>query len=121
MSVAPSPSPEFEFGRMLQAGRFFLQRCRDCARVISKPRTSCPSCGSRQLDFVEASGRGVVYSTTVVRRPAEAGGDYNVALVELAEGPRVLSRVEAIAPHLVEIGMPVGAVIRNDGANPLLV
>jgi len=114
-------SPEQHYRRFLQAGRFRVQRCSDCARALSYPRTVCPFCGSAQLGFIDASGQGVVYSTTVVRRPKDAGGDYNVALIELAEGARLMSRVEGIAPDRVEIGMKVVAAVRAGGAGPLLV
>ena len=114
-------SPERHYRSFLQAGLFCVQRCRDCARALSYPRTVCLFCGSAQLELVDASGQGVVYSTTVVRRPKDAGGDYNVALIELAEGTRLMSRVEGIAPHRVEIGMKVVAAVRTGGVEPLLV
>jgi uncharacterized OB-fold protein len=52
-----------------------------------------------------------VYSTTVVRRKADDGGDYNVCLVDLAEGVRMMSRVVSVAPQDVRIGMRVTARI----------
>ena len=64
-----------------------------------------------KLDWVKASGSGTVYSTTVVRRKPEAGGDYNVALIDLAEGPRMMSRVVGVEPTAVKIGMKVRARI----------
>jgi uncharacterized OB-fold protein len=59
-----------------------------------------------QLEWIEASGRGTVYATTNVR---ERQGSYNVSLIDLAEGPRMMSRVESIAPEAVLIGMAVSA------------
>ena len=75
--------------------------------------------GSTALEWFEPSGRGVVYSTTVVRTkpPAEP---YNVALIDLEEGPRVTSRVVGIAPAEVKIGMKVKAKI-DTGAKPALL
>jgi hypothetical protein len=52
-----------------------------------------------------------VYSTTTVRQKPERGGDYNISVIELAEGARMLSRVEGIPAADVRIGMPVEAVI----------
>ncbi len=69
----------------------------------------CPHCGGDRLDWVAPSGRGTVYSTTVVRRKPADGGDYNICLVDLAEGPRMMSRVSGLAPEQVKIGMPVSA------------
>lgn len=67
------------------------------------------------------SGQGTVYSTTVVRRKAEAGGDYNVALIDLKEGVRMMSRVEGISPEAVAIGMPVQATIIDGEGGKLVV
>jgi uncharacterized OB-fold protein len=49
----------------------------------------------------------VVYSTTTVRRKPEAGGDYDVSIVELEEGVRLMTQVIGVAPHDVKIGMSV--------------
>jgi hypothetical protein len=64
------------------------------------------------------SGKGEVYSRTVVRQPAERGGDYCIALVTLAEGPRMMTRVIGIAPSDVTIGMKVRAEIAVPDWNP---
>jgi uncharacterized OB-fold protein len=49
-----------------------------------------------------------------VRRKPQAGGDYNVALVDLAEGPRLMSRIDGVAPDQVRIGMRVQARVIDD-------
>ncbi len=94
-----------------------IQHCKNCSGYIYPPRALCPHCGSPDLEASEASGRGTVYSTTVVRRKPERGGDYNVVLVDLEEGPRMMSRVDGIAPDKVQIGMEVTArvIARDDG------
>ena len=95
-----------------------IQHCKNCSGYIFPPRALCPHCGSPDLEASEASGRGTVYSTTVVRRKPKHGGDYNVVLVDLEEGPRMMSRVDGIAPDKVHIGMQVSArVIAQDDAN----
>jgi uncharacterized OB-fold protein len=73
----------------------------------------CPHCGSDQLGWVAPSGRGTVYSTTIVRRKPADGGDYNIVLVDLEEGVRLLSRVAGIPPDQVRIGMAVRARIAD--------
>lgn len=94
--------------RELSSGRCFLP-----------PRVASPLHGEA-WEWVEASGRGTVYSTSIVRpKPPEA--DYNVALVDLDEGPRLMSRVEGVAPDQVVIGMRVVARIERGGAEPLLL
>ena len=109
--MLPSPGPEKRYLDALAAGRFEIQQCAACARHVFHPRVLCPHCGGRRLDWVAASGRGIVYSTTVVRRKPADGGDYNVCLVDLAEGVRMMSRVVSVAPQEVKIGMAVTARI----------
>jgi len=104
--------PDADYQAFLEAGKFMIQRSRGSGRYVFYPRVVEPGTGVADLEWVEASGRGTVYSTTVVRAkpPAEP---YNVVLVDLAEGPRMMSRVEGIAPEAVRIGMKVCARIAH--------
>lgn len=113
--------PEKVYHDALQAGSFQIQRCGACARHVFYPRVICSHCGSPNLAWVTPSGNGSVYSTTVVRRKADAGGDYNIALIDLEEGVRLMSRVEGLKPDLVTIGMAVKAGIITENEQPLLV
>lgn len=89
-----------------------IQRSRGTGAHVFFPRALAPGTGADDLDWVEASGAGVVYSTTMVLPDRDGrGGNYNIALVDLAEGPRLLTRVEGIAPGDVRIGMRVQARI----------
>ncbi|MDO9450509.1 MAG: Zn-ribbon domain-containing OB-fold protein [Rugosibacter sp.] len=108
------PGPDAVFAAFLADGRFMLQQCDDCKKHVFYPRVLCPHCGSPKLAWQPASGQGTVYSTTVVRRKPEQGGDYNVVLVDLSEGPRMMSRVDGISPHEVAIGMAVRATIIDE-------
>ena len=91
-----------------------LQRSRSSSQYVFYPRVAEPRTGATDLEWVEASGNGTVYATTVVRqRPPTP--NYNVALIDLAEGPRMMSRVEGIDPEAVRIGMTVKARIARDG------
>ena len=112
--------PDADFHRFLAEGRFMIQRSRGGGNYIFYPRAVAPGTGARDLEWVEASGRGTVYSTTVVRKkPPEPS--YNVALIDLEEGPRMMSRVEGVAPDAVAIGMAVKArIVEQDGA-PVVV
>ena len=111
-----TPSMSSQYQAALDAGQFQIQRCKACAQAVFYPRELCPHCGSDQLAWETPSGKGPVYSTTVIRRKPDAGGDYNVALVDLAEGPRMMSRVEGMAPTDVKIGQAVQAeVIQHNG------
>ncbi len=109
------PGPEQTYKDKLAAGRFEIQKCAGCGKHVFYPRVVCPHCGADKLGWVAASGAGVVYSTTVVRRKPEAGGDYNVALIDLAEGPRMMSRVVGLEPAAVKIGARVKARVASEG------
>ncbi|KOF55377.1 DNA-binding protein [Achromobacter sp. DMS1] len=113
--------PQARYFAALARGRFEVQRCGDCDRHQFYPRTLCVHCGSLALQWAAPSGEGVVYSFSVVRRKPEAGGDYNVALVDLREGIRMMSRVEGVAPDDLHIGMPVRARVRDGEGGPLVV
>ena len=126
MTVAdiPETAPqgaEAQYRQALDQGRFLIQRCAGCESAVFYPRMICPHCGAGALDWVAPDGRGTVYATTVVRRKPEAGGDYNVALVDLQEGVRMMSRVEGVAPEAVRIGMAVRAQVAQQDGRGLVV
>jgi uncharacterized OB-fold protein len=112
--------PEKEFFEHLQAGRFMLQFSPSIGRHVYYPRVAAPGSGAADLVWVEASGRGTVYSTTTIRQKPPAA-DYNLALIDLAEGPRMMARVAGVAPEAVKIGMPVQARIVRENDQPLVV
>jgi uncharacterized OB-fold protein len=116
------PGPAAIYQAKLSAGEFALQRCPACGgKQIFPPRALCPHCGSTDLRWQAASGAGTVYSTTVVRDRPENGGDRNIALIDLAEGARLMSRVEGVPPDQVRIGMAVKARIAKTDGGPLLI
>ncbi len=120
-SVFEGPGPDAQFALALAQGRFQIQHCGACDQHVFYPRALCAHCGSAQLEWVAPSGAGRVYSSTTVRRKPESGGDYNVALVDLAEGPRLMSRIDGIAPDQVHIGMRVQARVIDDPAKGKLL
>lgn len=105
------------FGRLAE-GVFEIPQCEACGRLHFFPRVCCPHCGAEALRWVAPSGRGTVYSSTVVRR---TDGDYTVCLVDLEEGPRLMSRVVDLPVDDVRIGLPVQARIDRLDDGPLLV
>ena len=113
--------PEEQFKAHLREGQFLVQRSRQSGRVVFYPRVAEPETGERDLEWVACNGLGTVYSTTVVRRRAEKGGDYNVALIELDDGFRMLSRVETVPPSEVRIGQRVRARITEIDGEPAIV
>ena len=116
----PVTHPDAEFRAFLTEGRFMIQRSSGTGVHVFYPRVIAPGTGARDLEWVEASGRGVVYSTTVVRKkPPEPS--YNVALIDLSEGPRMMSRVEGVDPSSVTIGTVVQARIIDQDGEPVVV
>jgi uncharacterized OB-fold protein len=93
----------------LREGTFALPRCDACGRHHFYPRSRCPHCGGDRIAWSAVSGRGKVYSYSVVHRaPSAAFKDevpYVVAIVETDEGPHLMSRVVGVAPDAVRVGM----------------
>lgn len=91
----------------VQDHRLIIKKCGRCEKTHFYPRELCPHCHSDDLSWVEASGRGSIYSYTVCYRPAGPAfadeAPYVVALVELEEGPRMMSRIHG-ATENVSIG-----------------
>jgi uncharacterized OB-fold protein len=117
MDAEDQQGAEAHYQLELNNGRFLIQRCDECRRHVFYPRVVCPHCGASSLAWVAPKGSGTVYSTTTVRRKLEAGGDYDVSLIDLDEGVRLMCRVEDIPPAEVKIGMRVRAkVVDNKGA-----
>ena len=118
---AADTGADLHYRSQLDQGNFLVQRCRDCRKAIFYPRMVCPHCGSNEIEWFAPSGRGTVYSTTIVRRKPEQGGDYNVALIDLDEGVRMMSRVEGLSPDAVAIGMKVLAKVVDGDEGKLVV
>lgn len=94
--------------------RLLIQRCTDCASLRFPWLPGCNTCGGGEWDTVEASGEGTVFSHVVMHHPPFPafapdgdGGPYAVALVELAEGVRIVSNVIGVPYDRVRVGMPV--------------
>lgn len=113
----PAPSgPEAQFKALLADGRFMIQRSRSTGRHVFYPRVAVPGSGETDLEWVPASGDGTVYSITTNRTRE---GSYNIALVDLAEGPRLMSRIEGA--DTVPIGTRVKARIAQVDGEPAIV
>ena len=99
------------------AGDLRLQRCLACGRTWSPSLPSCPYCAAERTEEVMASGAGSIYSFVAVRRRLSPGAnphvDHTIAVVDLAEGCRVLCRGEA-GPQ-VAIGAPVMVLVPDAG------
>lgn len=89
--------------------RLVVQRCRDCAAYVFIPQPCCGECLSEDLEWVESSGRGTLYSFTTVWRPQQPTFEvpYTVVVVEVEEGWYMLSNLVGVAPEDVAIGTPL--------------
>jgi len=90
----PDSAPYWQGAR---EDRLLIRKCRGCGALHFMPRHLCPHCWSEDLEWIDASGRGTVHSFTVIRRaPMESFAGrvpYVVALVDLEEGPRMMSNI----------------------------
>jgi uncharacterized OB-fold protein len=104
------------FWESLKKEKIEVQRCDDCASYVFYPRALCPHCSSRRLTWTPVSGRGRIYTMTIVHKAPgaafQADAPYVVALVELDEGCRMMTNVIDVEadPSKVKIGMPVEIV-----------
>lgn len=103
------------------------ERCPHCQSAIFPPRDLCPDCGQDAREPFELSGKGKVYSHTVVRDAPKGFSEmapYAVALIELDEGPFVTAQLTDVPFDEIEIGMPVEMVTRvlkrQGGKGPIL-
>ncbi len=110
---SPPVSPAAEgFWEATRERRLVLQWCTACERPIHFPREMCPTCLGTALESRPASGTGAVYAVSVMPKPANPSmaerAPYAVALVELAEGVRLLANVVGADPWSVAVGQRVG-------------
>lgn len=114
--IEKGPGPDAVFAARLAEGVFEIQKCESCSTHVFHPRVICPACGSADLGWVAPTGKGTICARTIVRRKPERGGDYNVVLVDLDEGVRMMSRVDGIAHDEITAGLKVTASI-GEGAD----
>lgn len=96
----PRPTPETaRYWEGTAAGELRLQRCRQCNQHYFYPRPRCPQCGSRDVEWTPVSGRGRLHTYVISHRAAPGFEDhvpYAIAVVELEEGPRMLTNIVGI-------------------------
>jgi hypothetical protein len=114
MALPPLPRPYQDTAEYWSAAhdhRFVIQRCKECGEHQFYPRGVCSHCLSSELEWNEASGKATVYSYSVNHRAPHPGFADNLpfvlAIVELAEGPRMMTNIVECDPESVTIGMDV--------------
>ena len=115
----PVPDPDsLSFWQGASQNKLLIQRCRACGHHHFPPSNVCAACGSDEIEWVEASGLGRVFSWIVVVHPVPkpvyaADVPYVVALVELDEGVRMPTNIIGCDPGQVSAGMRVKVVFRR--------
>jgi len=98
----PEATPETqEFWDGARRGELRIQHCRACGKAYFYPRPFCPHCASRDVEWFTASGRATLYSYVINHRPARGFEDmapYIIAVVQLEEGPRMMTNVIGVDP-----------------------
>lgn len=103
------------FWKAAGEGRFVVPTCSACGRAHWYPRAICPFCGSAKIEWRNASGRGAIYTFSVMRRAKEP---YAIAYVTLAEGPTMLTNIVDCDFDALAIGRPVSIVFQETENGP---
>jgi uncharacterized OB-fold protein len=113
---APIQSPENEaFWKAAAAGRFMVPRCTACGKSHWYPRAICPFCMSDKIELKEASGRGRIYTYSVMRRAPEP---YAIGYVTLEEGPSMLTNFVDCDLDKLKVGQAVKLVLTPTEGGP---
>ena len=115
------PVPDLETERYWSAARdhtLLIKRCRACGHPFFYPRPFCPSCWSDDVEWEQASGRATLYTWSVVRQndlpPWPTRVPYVAAVVDLEEGPRMLTNVVDCDVDDLRVGMPLIVTFREE-------
>jgi uncharacterized OB-fold protein len=90
-------------------GRLMVQHCASCQAHVFIPRRACPQCLAEPLEWVQSSGKGTIYSYTIIHRPPHPSfqSPFCAAIIELEEGWHMLSNVVGADPATIKVGQPV--------------
>lgn len=113
---APMPTPETEhFWAGTREGKLLLQRCEACDHVYFPPRPFCPSCASRSVAVISASGRGSLYSYSIDYLNGKDGVPVAIAVVQLDEGVRMMSNLRDVdpTPEALQLDMKLEVVFET--------
>lgn len=120
--VAPPTPDTQEWFDLIDREQLTVPRCRSCASFFLYPRSSCPRCGAREIELVPAAGSGTLLSFVVNHRgPAGFDPPYALGMIQLAEGPRVMTGVATDDIDALVVGLPVRAVFEPRGERRVLL
>ena len=116
----PETQPWSErFWEGTKQGKLLVQVCKDCNVRIFYPRKACPKCWSRNLDWIEASGKATIFTFSTAYSMVEPKFmdelPYTIAYVDLDEGVRMMTRIVECEPEQITFGMKVEVVFRERG------
>ena len=121
------PTPEGDtqaFWDAADEGRLLIKRCADCGQAHFYPRPFCPHCWSERVDWETASGRATLYTWSVVHAndlpPFNERVPYVAAIVDLAEGPRMMTNIVDCEPGDLAIGMALQVAYRREDGVPTI-
>jgi uncharacterized OB-fold protein/acyl dehydratase len=99
----------------VERGEVLIQKCADCGKLRHPPRPMCPQCQSTKWTGQKASGRGTIYSYTVLHYPKFPGYEFPLAcgLIELEEGTRLVTNIVGCEPDEIRIGLPGKIVVEQ--------
>ncbi|MFF3758926.1 Zn-ribbon domain-containing OB-fold protein [Streptomyces sp. NPDC002185] len=124
MTATPANLPDIDaftrpYWDAAAEGRLLLRHCDACDRAHHYPREFCPYCWSEDVRWKRASGRATLYTWSVVHRndlpPFGDRVPYVAAVVDLAEGPRMMTEVVGVAEGDLRIGMELEVAFRREG------
>jgi uncharacterized protein len=108
-----------EFWEAAKKGKLVIQKCQDCMNVQHYPRMFCTSCLSENMEWVETTGVGTIYTYTIAHRPANPymkdKVPYVVALVELPEGARIMTNIINTPIESIRIGAKAKVIFEKIG------
>lgn len=114
--ITPEAKPYWDGAR---AGKLMIPKCRACGKAFLYPRVLCPHCSSHEIAWIQASGRGTLYSFEIAHQIINKAFKVNtpviLAMVELEEGPRMLTNLVNVAadPKALRCDMPVEVVFEK--------
>jgi uncharacterized OB-fold protein len=113
---SPVATPETQaFWNAAREGRFLIPLCTACGKAHWYPRAICPFCASDTVEWRAASGKGTIYTFSVMRRVKEP---YAIAHVTLAEGPTMLTNIVDCDFDKLAIGQAVAVVFKDTENGP---
>ncbi len=121
LKPSPRPTPDSTpYWEATKRGELQIQRCNRCGKFFFYPRSGCPFCDSTDASWVTVSGRATLHTYLISHRPATGFADdvpYAVAVVELEEGPRMMTNIVGIAntPESLVLDMPLEVTFEPRG------